>query len=111
MSNTENNKLIVNFMGLKPIEWNGRYSISKDHCTCNDVTYEDAINGFCSITKYDTDWNWLMQVVEKSLTMGDNTDQWDNILNELQSVNIENVYNACVEFIKWYNNNNLNPIN
>ena len=61
--------------------------------------------------EFHSDWNWLMQVVEKIrvLVMEDVTDDlynsgyWDNITHKLGEFEIESVYNACVEFIKWYN--------
>ena len=117
MLETNNNRLIVDFMGLKPTELDGRYSLSKDHCACNETTYEGAINGFCKMTKYHTDWNWLMQVVRKirEIDQSAKGDFKNNLLHyQRNNKNIfdvsilegqEYVYKACVEFIKWYNLN------
>jgi len=75
--------------------------------------------------KYNSNWNWLMEVVEKieSLTdinssgcfmvlesIGFNAkfilDDGTRIFNPCKGeTKIEAVYNACVEFIKWYNLN------
>ena len=61
--------------------------------------------------KFHSDWNWLMEVVDKcSKTACDlgNTaelelklEMWMFLTQELTSV-----YCACVEFIKWYNQQN-----
>lgn len=84
--NTENNKLIAEFMeGYEPEE------------------YED----------FHSDWNWLMEVVEKIESLDYRfaiTEFLSEVSNEKLSIKswkektkFENTYNACVEFIKWYN--------
>ena len=62
------------------------------------------------IYQYDRDWNWLMEVVEKIFKDFYKLNSCPiylkmNIEKALNEVNIEAVYNACVEFIKWYNQN------
>jgi hypothetical protein len=99
--NTENNKLIALFNGdIKSI--NDKVSFNKN-CSVNEL-------------KYDTDWNWLMVVVEKIESMN----YYVDIMNKAVSINndedmivdlsgkdfstkIEAVYTAVLEFIKWYN--------
>ena len=73
---------------------------------------------FAEQLKFHIDWNWLMQVVEKIRKFHNGTEplndkqigqllQLIKKLNESltlrNEVSIEAVYNACVEFIKWYN--------
>ena len=66
--------------------------------------------------KFHSDWNWLMEVVEKiedynygaTLFIIEDERCHVNTQNgfEVDSVGhtkIESTYNACVEFIKWYN--------
>lgn len=119
MKTTQDNKLIAEFMGLKPTEFWGRYSISNDHCHCNEITPEKAIEGFASISKYSTSWDWLMPVVEKieslgyGVTIGMGTyciiqKDWGD-LEEIHSMTDNNklfcAYNAVVKFINWHNEN------
>ena len=82
--------------------------------------------------KFHNDWNWLMEVVEKIYNLsGENKpyygitfvmhndtfqfgldNQQEKGLNKHISskknnlTRIQVVYNACIEFIKWYNNQN-----
>ena len=71
--------------------------------------------------QFHTDWNWLMQVVEKIESLDGHLHICDNDVfvhfpkrikgcvringESLKLSKIEAVYNACVEFIKWYNEN------
>lgn len=99
---TENNKLLAEFM-------NWEYTI------VNNTILQTTL---ISDLDFSKDWNWLMQVVEKIESL----DHWVEILGGLQKVcligsinsscesfksvgetKIEAVYNACVEFVKWYN--------
>jgi hypothetical protein len=109
---TENNKLIAEFMGFKlqqdPTErWFGNYFAIPN----------DAWSNRLELLHFDTDWNWLMEVVEKI----ENYNEYTNVLFTPQgceincyiengflfsndcNTKIEAVYNACIEFIKWYN--------
>ena len=103
MKNTlENSKLIADFIGA---------DLLKDLLSDN--------NGFININvdiyeqcKFHSDWNWLMEVVEKCL-VGEaeyNEDEAKKAIREIYeslcNINISSVYNACVEFIKWYNEQN-----
>lgn len=68
--------------------------------------------------KFDKDWNWLMLVVDKIESLmywvnRINGDVWivDNnkkvvVNNTMHNDGIEATYNACVEFVRWYNQNN-----
>ena len=115
MNTTENNKLIAEFMGLKPKNIFGYWGISKDHVSVNCKTEAEAFESFCKSTKYHSDWNWLMQVVEKIEISGYylQIDSIGCIISknniDLVTVNsrtkIDAVYTACVEFINWYNKN------
>jgi hypothetical protein len=79
----KNNKLIAEFMGigLKPNEC-GR------------------------LFRYHSSWDWLMPVVEKCFKTGDDTHQWDNIMDCIFTCDINIVYAQVLTFIKEYNQNN-----
>ncbi len=97
-STLENNKLIAEFMEVKHL-----YSTTR-----------------IETLKYHSDWNWLMEVVEKIESLGNDVlitsnyiqiayNEGENfIVIELEgNIKIFAVYNACVEFIKWYNENKI----
>jgi len=85
----ENNKLIGDFMDIH----NTELSVYKE-----------------SAYKYHTSWDWLMPVVIKckesvDYCNDDNALKYHNIEDEMLSqLSIEDTYNAVVEFIKTYNN-------
>ena len=105
------NKIIAEFMGAK---------LTKDLKIMYPVYEGDS--SYVKNLKYHSDWNWLMEVVEKieSLHESNNVLIGTNITyvqihnkvsNEqetfkgVSNIKIEAVYNACIEFIKWYNEN------
>jgi len=74
--------------------------------------------------EFHSDWNWLMEVVEKIENLQDENKcaiynvqieqcfveiienhTSDTIISTDANSKLEAVYNACVEFIKWYNEN------
>ena len=119
MENTvENNRLIAEFMGLKPVNVFGGWSVSKDHVSVNSATEEEAMQSFCKSTKYDSDWNWLMEVIKEiadktgfQLTLGEDYSYWNNQGENPFTIdyggynNINSVYEAVVDLIKWHNSN------
>ena len=127
MKNLESNKLIVDFMGIKPNMYSpDNYGwADQPYYSINEDTFEKVMKGIVSYVKYDSDWNWLMIVVEKieSIVFPNDVFYNLNILGGCQvyvvSSNMEelvdvlgetkllSVYKACVEFIKWYNNENI----
>ena len=133
MKNTsEKNKLIAEFMGVfdKILSTGNIHSWSDApfYYTTED-TKEKVIKNICKYSKYHSDWNWLMGVIEKieSLLDEENNGSFffeiyeDSViifsngdyLNELievmgQGSRINNVYQAVIEFIQWYNQQNKN---
>lgn len=97
------NKLIAEFLGY-----------SQPHPDYKSTTYwykKDEAPLVCLM--YDTDWNQLMQVVEKIESLGVVVEIRDNVcyiettpidyFSELEKTKIQATYNACVRFIKWHN--------
>ena len=111
---TENNKIIAEFMGFKLQDNpNERFF---NRWLINSNAYGGRYN--FEEFYFDVDWNWLMEVVENIESLeGIGVDFYKgciDVYNEevnLIRINrkgltkIEAVYNACVEFIKWYNEN------
>lgn len=99
----EGNKLIAKFMGGL---------IHARNATKIWVRFDDKDFVRLSTLKYNKNWNSLMPVIEKLNTSIPNLDKsiyvleqkdcfWD--LKITSDINI--VYKAVVEFIKWYNEN------
>lgn len=95
----ENNKIIAEFMG---------YPKYKINFIGKRLNFENSKHN-----TYHKDWNWLMKVVEKIESLEDNLKnetkedfkQFQKILSLPVYTKIEVVYNSCVNFIKWYNEN------
>ena len=113
------NRLIAEFMGYEFID--GEFRIPHSDKTRNSdfsewcSTYGD-IDGMFSVgyllapsnLMFHSDWNWLMEVVEKIFKDFYKLNPCPIglkivIEKQLIKVNKEAVYNTCVEFIKWYN--------
>jgi len=104
---TENNKIIAKFIGLKSDElgyYRNGYHLSTNLLKMLQYTRHETDLHFHS------DWNWLMQVVEKIYTIDLYYDKYIEFNSSIfsngkieLSTRIDLVYNQCVEFIKWYN--------
>ena len=119
---TENNQLIAEFMGVfdKILSTGNIHSWSDApfYYTTED-TREKVIKNISKYSKYSKDWNWLMQVVEKIENLSKEGETYMLSITKfsaritykgsrivdlpIDNTKIEAVYNACVEFIKWYN--------
>ncbi len=112
MKTTENNKLLADFLvenegGLIKLRENVYSTLDEFDMPDDDLISSDL--------KFNTDWNWLMQVVEKI----NNTGRFEVVikygfcyitdgLGELtlsfpEKNTMYAVYKAVVEFVKWYN--------
>lgn len=108
MNTTESNNLLAEFMGFE------KETDPTQRFYGNWFTQPTTAWGIrLELLHFDTDWNWLMQVVEKIESLGYRvaiTEFKTEISNEVISINswkekikIANTHNACVEFVKWYN--------
>ena len=119
MNTIENNKLIAEFMGC----YQNNEGFWGFENTPNHKRWHT--DRFLDCTKYDTDWSWLMEVVEKISNTkrskwSPNTypcvkitgrgckisfyGNYEKVITDIIRPNrIKAVYDACIEFIKWYN--------
>ena len=115
MNTTENNKIIAEFMGGKMVT---------NHIDCKQISFlrdskaipptDEGIYTL-SMLKYNSDWNWLMNVVRKvriieSKAKGEFLAELLHYKRNNRTIfdldileGIEWVYNACIAFIEWYN--------
>ena len=99
---TENNKIIAEFMGARTKSPKNLYVFHKWR---NDERFDwiDTYNQ--SELKFHSDWNWLMEVINKLTTLNEFQDYefkslfWDTFCQ----LDIEEVYTQVVLFIEWYN--------
>ena len=120
----DKNKLIAEFLGAKP-NIKGEYDLWST-TDLNSIFQDDGdpyvetrhSNYFGKEMLFNTSWDWLMPVVEKIENFGfeflivedrvkiaHNTDHSIEVIIDFTSGRrkIETVYQALVEFIKWYN--------
>ena len=110
------------------------YYLPKNHWYFDAQENEIIKEFFPNENKFHSDWNWIVEVVKKieKTTIRETHGQFNEneceatisvsientfcqilsngaFLNEITSINgeskIEAVYSACVEFVKWYNEN------
>jgi hypothetical protein len=91
----ENNRLIAEFMGY-------------NEEIVNDEVYFTLPDMLESLSDeelhYHSDWNWLMEVVEKILNISLELDSMEMYYNITDSIpRIDQTYNDCLNFIEWYN--------
>ena len=88
------NELIAEFMGME---------FGDDGTMC----YDDAENRHpptpTDMLAFHTSWDWLMPVVKKCFCTGDNTFEWDAIMDAMWTCDIKIVHSVVVEFINQHN--------
>ena len=109
MNTTENNKLLAEFIG---------YNVETDLYGGIPVKGMKTITVRTDSLKFHSDWNWLMEVVDKIENLDFIFSIHHEVVNIFNGETKENgiysetfqgstklitTYNACVEFIKWYN--------
>jgi len=109
MNTTENNKLIAEFMGM-------RYGEERKF---KEGEWTHSIQ---SLSRFNTDWNWIMEVVEKIEQLGyevligriscniNSILDRENPISSMVCGDVSKkqsiVYETCVKFVKWYNKQN-----
>ncbi len=99
MSTKENNKLISEFMGYENVG-----TLNNPMYDYYDNDFQDGIYKVEDL-QYHKSWDWLMPVVSKCFKTGDDTHEWDNIMDTLFTCDRDIVYAEIVEFINQYNKN------
>lgn len=115
---TMNNILIAEFMGVRYANDNVYIDTLKE-MIADGIYFEQGY--MASELKYDTDWNWLMEVVDKIESLGYAHSIYGNCttflkkgaFNELLwndefigNTKLKSVYISVIEFIKFYNGQN-----
>jgi len=111
----QNNKIIAKFMGAKEGKGVGKRKALTGvpiPLYLDEKILTDKSTCFIDELRYHSDWNWLMEVVEKieslntSFSIDGNkcyciNDSFCNAQKE--PTKIESVYKVCIAFINWYN--------
>jgi len=115
MTTTESNVLIAEFLNVS-INENGTFELPEYGTIRPNGDFKTGFNK--EQLKYHTDWNWLMNAVDKiesfgyvfqlqgnSATFFKNKTFKEPIWNDsfIGNTKLKATYNAVVEFIKWYN--------
>lgn len=107
---TENNILLAEFLGSEIEE-----TLKGKKVYCLNLPNKHAISGFkkefflIEELSFHNDWNWLMLVVHKCLTIAheEMLNEWENSFADVfLAASIDIMYKEAVDFVKWYNNEN-----
>ena len=90
-----NNKLIAEFMGMKPHHQDSGCLIRVDDNGSNEVAPIEEL-------AYHTSWDWLMPVVQKIYQLGLDNESTLLVRDAVAEANLDNTYSAVSEFIKKY---------
>ena len=97
----QNNKLIAEFMGLDTEV----FKSGKLNYYYYDKVSKQEIFLEAHELSYDASWDWLMPVIHKCFDVAEDG-QMADIMHHLQVAEMGDTYDAVVEFIKEYNQNN-----
>jgi hypothetical protein len=95
MKNTDNNKLIAEFMGVNVI--------TIDDIRANKNPIQSSADGYLKEDlEYHTSWDWLMPVIEET----DHTsyEPIESIEDALATRSLQDTYKAVAEYVKEYHN-------
>lgn len=98
----ENNKLIAEFMELNTTKFNSGI-VNYYRKEFNSGTWYEEHE-----LSYNLSWDWLMPVAHEIILSRDEQNaDWDltDLMYALTTTNMELIYKAVVEFIKFYNEN------
>lgn len=118
METTKGNKLIATFMGVKPM--------TEFEIEATEYEFPGQQNYIDGLPAYDLNWDQLMPVVDKIESFGKPSilpnhlfrvdidghlcvivDEGEGFIEHHRDSKINSVWYAIVEFIEWYNKNNV----
>lgn len=105
----EYNKLCAEFMGYEYYGWNHPFhkkDVSKRGYWAkkNAKSHDIRLNVLFNPLRFDSDWNWIMEVVGKICTVYKDTPITSvHLLNHPIFTPKEAVVQAIWEFLNWYN--------
>ena len=114
---TNSNKVIMEYMGIKPkMESPDIYTLSDSpFFSTRTSTPEQAIEDYAKYSKYATSWDWLKPVIDKIIndigvkTVDECTSvEWDYytmITRMWIGISIDIAYNKVVDYLLWCNKN------
>tara|TARA_R110001592_G_scaffold123076_2_gene330503 strand:+ start:183 stop:674 length:492 start_codon:yes stop_codon:yes gene_type:complete len=94
----KDNKLIAEFMGLPTEVFKPSAIINYYYKEHNSGTWYEEHE-----LSYKVSWDWLIPVVKKCFCTGDNTFEWDAIMDAMWTCDIKIVHSVVVEFINQHN--------
>jgi hypothetical protein len=109
MTRIEKNKLLMEFMGIKPywspILQSWQWSDSP-WVTTSNPDKEKVWDSMADYVKFDKKWDgWLVPLVRRIFQVGD--DSYDNLVgdvtHQLIDLNTEGLFDACVNFVIEFN--------
>lgn len=99
MITVENNKLIAEFM-----EWNKGENYSEKY-PFYDAWNEPIVQLLPIEMPFNKNWDWLIPVVIKCYEVSSEENHvWEAIYYAVADLDMDKIYTAVVNFIKWYNN-------
>ena len=103
---TESKRLIARFMGFK---YKNHEMVWMRYPKCDD-SYYSKFGWICvENLMFNSSYDWLMPVVNKCLLIchENSLNEWENAFcDKFLTRDIQPLFDLCVEFIKWYNEQN-----
>ena len=105
-----NNKIIAEFMGVKPCRTH-----PDKQCFLKIKDNNNPSLQYFHLLKYHKSWDWLIPVIDKIYSSDDYVKYKDSLgqFSDGVFINIKfisSTYNNVVDYIKWYNDNKKNKI-
>ncbi len=101
---TENNKLIAEFMELKPKQDCHDHSLysynDMPFYSIREKSYDKVMDGICGYVKYHSSWDWLMPCIGKISNQCEEPEELDDLKYALLCNDINTAYDFVVDYLK-----------